>query len=140
MAEPRTSIGRVIAFIEGANDEDDLAWVRQAFALSFRDGVPLELALALPATKARRRTALRDFWLQQAAKQCTETLPWRRACVLAQAGKVFASRTWPCWRRLAFPPADACALDQALFYLHRHGGFVPTARRIYDLLAHDCNT
>lgn len=135
MTEARQPIGRAIAMIEGVADADDLAWLRRGFALSFRGGIPLEVALGLPSTRARRRTALRDFWLRQAAEQCAETLPWRRACELAQAGRTFELRTWPSWRRRESPPADASALAQALFYLHRHDGRVPSARRLYDLIS-----
>jgi len=128
------NIARAIAIIEGVPDVDDMGWLRRGFALAFRDGVGLEVALGLPSTAARRRTALRDFWLEQAAARCNETLPWRRACELARVGRVFASQTWPRWRRREAPPAEASALEQALFYLHRHDGRVPSARRLHDLL------
>jgi hypothetical protein len=130
----RPAISRAIAFVEGVADQDDMAWLRAGFALAFRDGVPLEVALSLPATAARRRTALRDFWLEQAAAQCDETLPWRRACELARVGREFEQRTWPRWRKREAPPPEASAIEQALFYLHRHDGRVPSARRLHDLL------
>ena len=134
MAEPRSAIARTIAIIENIADADDLAWLRRGFAQSFLDGVSLDLALGLPSTPARRRTALRDFWLERAAAECADALPWRRACELAGAARAFKQRKWPRWRAMKAPPADASKLDQALYYLHSHGGRVPSVRRLYDLI------
>jgi hypothetical protein len=121
--------------LEGAHDADDIAWLRGGFARAFRDGLPLDLALGLPATRARLRTALRDYWLAQAADELSALLPWPRACELARRGREFERRTWPVWRRHDAPPGHATALDRCLFYLHRHGGRVPNARRLFDVLA-----
>ena len=135
MTDARPPIARVIALLEGAHDEHDLQWLRRGFALAFRDGVPLDLALGLPATAARMRTALRDYWLAEAASELPAMLPWQRAQELARIGRAFERRTWPLWRRYDHPPGHATALDRVLFYLHRHGGRVPAARRVFDVIA-----
>src|SRR5512144_334675 len=135
MSEARPPIARVIALLEGAHDEHDLEWLVRGLALTLRDGVPLDLARGLPATPARMRTALRDYWLAQTASELPAMLPWQRAQELARIGRVFERRTWPAWKRYDQPPAHATALDRVLFYLHRHGGRVPGARRVVDVIA-----
>lgn len=131
----RPPIARAIAILESAHDADDLAWLRRGFALAFRDGVPLDMALGLPSTAARMRSALRDYWLTQAATEFSAMPPWRRAQELARIGRAFERNIWPLWQRYDRPPAHASALDRTLFYLHRHGGRVPAARRVFDVTA-----
>lgn len=131
----RTGVEHAIAVIEGVADASDHEWIRRGLELALCDGVPFEVALRLPATPARRRAALAAFWIGEAAREIDAALPWQRAIALDSLARDFERRQWPRWRALRTPPAGASAAERALFYLARHGGRVPRARRLHDLLA-----
>lgn len=98
----------------------------KAFHLNLRSGCPL------PRHADARPCAISGSTKQQ--RNARRPRPWHLARDLARIGRAFELRTWPLWRRDESPPADASSLDRALFYLHRHHGRVPNARRLYDLL------
>jgi len=117
----------------------ELSWLSKGFAAFLANGgaVPLERCLRLPSRDGGLRRALRDYWLRRAWRAIVgEISPWQRSEMLASAVRAFSSRQWSRWRAFAEAPADAGAVETALFHAFKACERVPTTAMQLHNIAH----
>ena len=117
----------------------ELTWLSKGFAAFLANGgaVPLERCLRLPSRDGGLRRALRDYWLRRAWRAIAgEVSPWQRSEMLASAVRGFSSRQWARWRVLAEVPAEAGAVEAALFHAFKACDRVPTTAMQLHNIAH----
>lgn len=103
-------------------------WILGAFAAWYRDGSdPRRMAWAFQIpTGARWATTKRDAYLREAAG---ELLEHKRGAELKSRIDIFLKSTWPRWRELEGPPADADSVEQFLFFAAKTGAPMRLCRR-----------
>ena len=121
-------------------EPEDLDWLCRGFSAFLASGgkLPLERCLRLPTNERALRRARRDHWLRRAWLQLEGvSSSWRRSERLAAEVHRFHVAKWPRWSSLHQAPADASALEEALFEAFRSHERVPgTAMQLHNIAGH----
>ena len=119
---------------------EDLDWLCRGFSAFLASGgkLPLERCLRLPTNERALRRARRDHWLRRAWLQVEGvSSSWRRSERLAVEVHRFHVAKWPRWSSLHQAPAEASALEEALFEAFRSHERVPgTAMQLHNIAGH----
>ncbi len=118
-----------------AGDRRALAWAVQAARRVVATGGALgfEQAAGLASTPAKRRRALRDFAIVQAARALgggDAATPLQLHLAVEQ----FRRACWPIWSARQVPPASATQVEVALFHAFKAGGIPGTPQGIGKIL------
>lgn len=118
---------------------EDIDWLCNGFSafLASSGRVPLERCLRLPTNERALRRARRDDLLCLAWLETDPALSaWQRSEALAVEVRRFGARKWPRWSAMPAPPAEASAMDRALFEAFRSHERIPgTAMQLHNIAA-----
>jgi hypothetical protein len=135
-------LGRAHRVASASLQPEDVSWLRKGFSAFLANGgkLSLERCLRLPTSERALQRAERDHWLRAAWQQLDpKASGWRRSELLAEHVRRFEATKWLRWSQLGYPPAGACALDQALFEAFRSHERVPcTAMQLHNIASERC--
>lgn len=125
-AGARPGVELLARLLAGERPAEAVDWIADALArwLRAEGEVGLTACLGLPGGTAQARRAVRDYYLTRAARM----LPgpdWERAVELRRALLAFERRRWPHWRGRSDLPAEATAMEAALWRALRAWGDWP---------------